>query len=365
MHFDVLMPSILFMVTLASVLIGRKAETKLKTTVETREFKPRDTFFLVLMIAIAISVVIFVPSMAIIALFLFSYSTLLFAVSYAFSDLKPSRLKLYCGGFIVASAIAALASYLGVVQADLRVYATGAFASLALGAFFALFFALRKGVKPSWYVATLSPVLFLLLFTFYGQTNIGFILSPTVSLQQFPYLLDIYGITFAILIVIYLGSLFSWKTVFIFAALLTGLDIVLVWITGTMVQAAQHISGLGLPVLVAFPTLPVVSSTEGILILRLGLGDFFFAGILSTQTTKRFGLKTAIVSLLAICISFGIFELILLNPELIRVLPVPALPATLPILLGWLPVILVKMYLTRNKPPPATTPNPSSTPTTK
>jgi hypothetical protein len=80
------------------------------------------------------------------------------------------------------------------------------------------------------------------------------------------------------------------------------------------------------------------------------LGDFFFAGILSSQTLKRFGKKTAVASLLTICISFAIFELILLNPDLAKALPVQALPATLPILLGWLPVALVKMYADKKKP---------------
>jgi hypothetical protein len=84
--------------------------------------------------------------------------------------------------------------------------------------------------------------------------------------------------------------------------------------------------------------------------MRLGLGDFFFAGILASQTLKRFGKKTAVASLLTICISFAVFELILLNPELSSALPVPALPATLPILVGWLPVILVKMFLMRKEP---------------
>ncbi len=147
----------------------------------------------------------------------------------------------------------------------------------------------------------------------------------------------------------YMNSLFTWRTVFMFAAFITGLDIVLVWLTGTMVQAAEQISGLGLPVLVAFPTIPAISTTRGILIMRLGLGDFFFAGVLSSQTMKRFGTKISIVALVTICVSFGLFELILLNEQLAAALPVQALPATLPILLGWLPVIAIKILITRTQ----------------
>ena len=65
---------------------------------------------------------------------------------------------------------------------------------------------------------------------------------------------------------------------------------------------------------------------------------------------KKYGRKTATISILTISISFGLFELTLLNPELTAALPVPALPATLPILLGWLPVVLLKMHFNRGNP---------------
>ena len=221
----------------------------------------------------------------------------------------------------------------------MRVYGTLAFAGLASCAFFALMYAQQNAdAKQKWYVATLSPALFLLLFFFYNGTDIWF-----------PYLLDVYGLIFAILIVLYLGALFTWKTVFIFAGFITTLDIILVWFTGQMVQAANAVSNLGLPVLVAFPTVPLITLEGGILIMRLGLGDFFFAGILATQTLKKFGRKTAIASLITICISFALFELILLNKELYDALPVKALPATLPIILGWLPVIAWKILSERKQ----------------
>jgi hypothetical protein len=336
------MPTILFLVTVAAMFLGRKAESKLKATVEEREFKTRDTVLMVVMISVAVSIVVFIPSMAIMALFLFSYSSLLFTVSHAFSDMRAKRLRLYCVTFTIAAVLAAVAGAFGVLPADLQTLGVTAFAAFAAVSMAVLLYTERRpDAKHKWYVASLSPVLFLLLFAFFSGTFIWF-----------PYLLDVYGIIFALLIVIYLNSLFTWKTVFIFAAFLTAMDIVLVWITGTMVQAAEHISGLGLPVLVAFPTLPVISTDAGILIMRLGLGDFFFSGILASQTLKRFGKKTALASLLTICVSFAIFELILLNPELSSALPVPALPATLPIVLGWLPVVLVKVLADRKKQKP-------------
>jgi hypothetical protein len=339
MHFDILMPIILFLVTFAALILGRKAESKLKSTLEEREFKNRDVALMVAMIAVSISIIVFIPSMALLALFLFSYSSLLFTVSYAFSDLRINRLTLYCLGFMVAAIIAAISSALGVVPADYHLIGVASFGSFAVLAALAAFYGRRKDIsKQKWYIGALSPALFLLLFAFFSD-----------SFVWFPYLLDVYGIVFALLIVLYMNSLFNWKTVFIFAAFLTTMDIILVWLTQTMVQAAEQISGLGLPVLVAFPTVPFITTTTGILIMRLGLGDFFFAGILTSQTQKKYGRKIATISLLTISISFGLFELILLNPELAALLPVRALPATLPILIGWLPVVLITMLLDKRK----------------
>lgn len=334
MYFDVLMPTILFLVTIAAMFLGKKTEAKLKATVEEREFKTRDTTILVGMITVAVSVVIFVPSMAILAVFLLSYTSLLFTVSYVFSNMSKKRIMLYCSVFIVASVLAALVGLLGILPENLRVMGALAFATLASCAFFALLYALRSAeTKHRWYLAALSPALFLLLFFFYNETSLWF-----------PYLLDVYGILFALLIVLYLSTLFNWKTVFIFAAFITAMDIVLVWVTGTMVQAANAISGLGLPVLVAFPTIPLIMAEGSVLLLRLGLGDFFFAGVLATQTLKKFGKKTAVVSALTMSVSFGLFELLLLNPS-----DFDALPATLPIILGWLPIVVVKLLLARKQ----------------
>ena len=223
MNFDILMPIILFFVTLAAMFLGRKTESKLKSTVEEREFKTRDTVLMVAMIAVAVSVVLFIPSVAVMALFLFSYSSLLFTVSYTFSDMKTRRMTLYCGAFIIASVIAGAAGFLGVLPANLRLWGTLAFAGLAsIGFLVSIYVRNADKVKQRWYVGVLPPALFLLLFGFYGPTRIGFIISSTVSLTQFPYLLDVFGIIFAMLIVIYLNSLFTWKTVFIFAGFLTG-----------------------------------------------------------------------------------------------------------------------------------------------
>jgi len=153
----------------------------------------------------------------------------------------------------------------------------------------------------------------------------------------------LYGLVFAVLIILYLGSLFTWKTTIIFAGLLTVMDIILVLGTGTMVSAASHISELKLPVLITLPTVPQIATQYGVLYMSLGLGDFFFAGLLAIQTLKKFGKKLATMSIIAMTASFFIFEVLLLNYKL------RAFPGTLMIIIGWLPIlVLAKKMQSKN-----------------
>jgi hypothetical protein len=114
------------------------------------------------------------------------------------------------------------------------------------------------------------------------------------------------------------------------------MDIILVLFTGTMVSAARHVSGLRLPVLISLPTFPAIVSEWGTLFMSLGLGDFFFAGLIGIQTLKKFGRGFAVSSVIAMSISFFIFETLILTYEL------GAFPGTLMIICGWLPLVLWK-----------------------
>ncbi len=212
------------------------------------------------------------------------------------------------------------------------IYRTLVFYGFAAVMFVGLFYEqVRSKLKEKWYLAVLPPVLFILLYLLYNGT-------PIWS----PYLLDAYGIIFAVLIILYLGTLFTWRNALIFAGLLTAMDIVLVPVTGTMISAAKQVSGLGLPVLVSLPTIPLVMNQNGILYISLGLGDFFFAGILATQTFKKFGRNTALVAVVAMCVSFAIFEAFLLSTSF------KGFPGTLMIICGWLPVVAFR-WLTKRK----------------
>ena len=331
LYFDVTMPVTLFAVTLVAILLDRRVEGKLKTSFEKKEFHTSDAILFMAMIIAIVSAIVFAPQMAILVIFLFSYSTLLFTVSYVFSDMQKKRAQLFCMIFIVASGLAGAAGFFGLFPESVRFSGTLAFAELAVCAFFALMYEqYGSDVKKRWYLAVLPPALFILLYLAYNGTGLWF-----------PYLFNAYGMMFAVLVTLYLGSLFSWRNVLIFAGLLTIMDIVLVLFTGVMVTAAKQVSGLGLPVLISLPTVPLIVTEWGLQYMSLGLGDFFFAGILATQTFKKFGKRTAVLSVLTMSLSFAVFEAFLMNYQW------GAFPGTLMIICGWLPVVAGKLFAGR------------------
>jgi hypothetical protein len=266
MTLDFAMPLTLFLVTLLSMFLNRKTEDKLKGAFEERELRVQDAALLVGMMAVMITVIVFVQqiSAVLMVLFLFSYSMLLFIFGYMFS-------------------------------------------------------------KNRWYIGIIGPAIFILLYVFLRDTLIWRL-----------YLADIYGLVFAVLITLYLATLYTWKTTAVFGALITVMDIILVLVTRTMVEAASAATSLSLPVLVSVPLLPLVITEKGMLWMSLGLGDFFFSGLLAIQTLKKYGKRYAILSAIAMAISFSIFEAFILNSN------VRAFPGTLMIICGWIPLVLYK-----------------------
>jgi hypothetical protein len=288
----------------------------------------------VVLIAVAVSVVVFVPQMALVAVFLFSYSSLLFTFAYLFSGMKRRTAQLFFLGIGLAGLAAGAVALLNVYR-DSALMFYGGLAALGLAAFAfiaILYEQIKPDVKSRLYLAVFPPVLFLIVFFLYMYQPV-----PLLTLI----LVDVSGTLFAVLITIYLASLFTWKITFIFAALLTVMDIILVLFTGVMVTAATHVAGLGLPVLISLPTIPLITTTLGIRFLSLGLGDFFFAGTLATQTYKKYGRKMAVVSAVAMTLSFAVFEVFLLSTDF------GAFPGTLMIIVGWLPVVAWKLVSER------------------
>ena len=184
--------------------------------------------------------------------------------------------------------------------------------------------------KNRWYVGIIAPTIFILLYVFFRDSYVWTY-----------YLSNIVGVVFAILITLYLASLFTWKTTAVFGVLITGMDIVLVLITGTMVEAANAARGLSLPVLVSAPLLPPIVTGNGILLMSLGLGDFFFAGLLAIQSYKKYGRPFAFLCIIAMTVSFFAFEAFILTFNM------RAFPGTLMIICGWIPLILYKWLRNR------------------
>lgn len=324
MNFDIAMPFTLLIVTLASMFLDERIKGKLTGAFEEREFRAKDAVLLVAAMSVAISLIVFIPQMAIMTVFLFSYSLLLFMFTYIFSDVEKGKAQLL---FLVFAAITLAGAAISIFSPgadNLMIYGALALLCLSGFAFISLLYEeRRKSTKERWYLAILPPALFVTLYLFYSGTPIWF-----------PYLLDIYGITFAVLITLYLGSLFTWKTTLIFVVLLTAMDIVLVLITGTMVSAANQIRPLQLPVLITLPTFPEVIIDGQLVWMSLGLGDFFFAGLIAIQSRRRYGRKFGIISAVAMATSFFVFEAFLLTYEL------RAFPGTLMIVTGWIPILV-------------------------
>ncbi len=347
---DLAMPTALLLVVLTALFLNKRAEKKLMATVDQKEFKTRDILLLLVFISVMVSVIAYTSMVnpgglfpnVLLVLFLSSYVTLLFTFSYVFSGLKKTYAQLISVVFGTCSLVAGLLSLIEPLADSYTNFRVIAFVILSLLCFgVAVYEQIKSVSKQRWYIAAQPPALFVLLFLFFTVFYTG---SIDV---WFPALLDVFAFTFAILIIMYLSSMFTWKTVSIFAILLTLLDIVLVF-SGPMVAAAETFTGLGLPVLVYLPNIPLIFNETGAFVLRgLGLGDFFFAGILAVQTYKKFGQKTAIISIVAMALSFGIWEAFL--PEITGFFNIRGFPATVCIITGWVPIILWKLLTTKNK----------------
>jgi len=326
MIFDIAMPLTLFAVTMLAMFLSGKVERKLKFTLGKREFRWLDAVLLVVAMGVMVSLIVLIPQMFVMMIFLFAYSMLLFTFTFLFSDFKKTGAKMFCMAFLVVSFLAATISLIGFGVNGTVAYGALVFYCLFGLAFLALLYEENRiDTGERWYLAVLPPASFICLYLFFSRTPLWF-----------PYLLDLFGVVFAILITLYLGSLFTWKTSLIFVGFLTVMDIILVLFTGSMISAAKHVSGLMLPMLISMPTVPAILTEWGVLYMSLGLGDFFFAGLISIQTMKKFGKGFAVLSVVAMTISFFVFEVLMLNCGL------RAFPGTLMIICGWIPLVIGK-----------------------
>lgn len=201
---------------------------------------------------------------------------------------------------------------------------------LFLFAYAALLFLFTCLFVPKWYLAVAGPLLFLFLFTYYWN----------------DYLLTIFAIIFGISVSIYMGSLFTWNATAAFAALLSIMDVIQVLITRSMAGAFGTALTLQLPAFIKLPTYPTIGVTY------LGLGDLFLFGLLSIQTTRRYGKNFGLKSIILMALVYLIFQTILLNYYPIS----NGFPATVLVISGWFTSLaakyLYKSFTSRKKAKP-------------
>ena len=171
---------------------------------------------------------------------------------------------------------------------------------------YVLFFFVYVAYKR-WYLAIIPPIIFVYSYLHYWNLIV----------------FNIFAAIFSIIITIYASGLFSWRTVWIFAILLTIMDVIQVFFTGFMGQSAVKMMRLKLPVMLLLPTYP-----HG-LPIGLGLGDIFLASLLSIQMASKYGVKAGVLTAATNSLAMFIFEAALLNTMFAQFFP-----ATLVVIAG-------------------------------
>jgi hypothetical protein len=211
--------------------------------------------------------------------------------------------------------------------------------SYAIQAFFLLFYSLAlfmfvySAMPKKWYIAPILPAIFLLLYFFFW------------GIPQ----MDIFAAVFVVFVSVYIATFFEWKTLAVFAGLLTVLDVVQVFGTKFMVSYGEKIMKLALPALIEIPLFPYLG------FITLGLGDFFISGLLAIQTSRKYGRKFGYISVAFIAGAFMIFEALQLwYFELLKQsYPIEeaaaraAMPASVFIVSGWLAALGVRYLYNR------------------
>ena len=250
MKLDLVLPSVLFGFLSGMVFIYPKIEPRIRRLLkEDTKLRKRDVLLLVLMMALMIAILAFIPSRAVQIVYISLFSYTLFSFTF-----------------------------------------------MTLG---------------KWYIAILPPLLFISSYLLFW------------NLLTF----NIFAFVLVSIIITYSINRFSWKTTVIFAALLTIVDVIQVFITGLMGQLAEKaVFELSLPIVIMLPTYPLMGQ-----IILLGLGDIFLAGLLSLQNTQKNGRISGILTTLLISLAVLLYEVVNFNTNYFTFFP-----ATIIVLLGWL-----------------------------
>lgn len=249
MIIDVTLPAILFLIGVIVTFLYSRLDKKVSHLFGGKELSLKHVILLVAAIGTMVTIILAIPEHALLGMFLFAYTAILFLFTYLF--------------------------------------------------------------VPKWYLAVVPPVLFLLSFFYYWNI----------------YLFNFFAIIFGISVSVYMGSLFTWKTTAVFTALLTIMDVIQVLITGHMGEAFETARTLALP---AFIIVPMFPSMMGLTFL--GLGDIFLFGLLSIQTTRKYGRKFGLRAIILMTIVYFLLQTVLLNYYPLT----DGFPATVLVVGGWL-----------------------------
>lgn len=245
------------------------------------------------------------------------------AVVFLYAKLEKKVDSLFGGKEFRVGHVILLVAAMGIMVTVLIFVPERAMMFFFLFAYSMILFLFTYLLTPKWYLAVPTPVLFVALY-----------LSPYWNI----YLFNLFAIIFAVGISIYMGSLFTWKTTAAFVALVTIMDVIQVLITGHMVTSGEKAVTLGLPVGIILPTFPSKLPYSTL----LGLGDVFLFGLLSIQTTRKYGRKFGLVSIVSMTIVFLLLYTILMNYY------VESFPATVLVISGWLTALAAK-YLSMSR----------------
>ncbi len=183
-----------------------------------------------------------------------------------------------------------------------------------MGAYSYMLFVFAYTVLKKWYLAIIAPIVFVASYLFFWQLAV----------------FNLFVVIFAVIITAQMSTLFTWKSVGVFAAILTVMDVFHVYVTGFMKQAATEMIELKLPVLLILPRVPSGN------LIGLGLGDLFLGGLLAVQTAKKLGQKAGILVAAMNGVAMFIFELVSLNTNF-----ADFFPATIIVVAAWVSSLAV------------------------
>jgi presenilin-like A22 family membrane protease len=218
--------------------------------------------------------------------------------------------------------VALLVVVMGLAVSVLVVIPDYAIMAIFLFLYSMALFVFVYSAMPKWYIALILPAIFLLLYFFFWD------------IPQ----MDLFAAIFVVFVSVYVGTLFEWKTVTVFAGLLTIMDIIQVFGTRFMVVSGTKMMDLKLPVVITVPSFPY----QGL--MALGLGDFFLSCLLAIQTAKKYGRRFGYISIAFIAGAFLIFgalqiwyfETLKQWYSVEEAASKAAMPATVFIVCGWL-----------------------------